>query len=143
MYLLPSSLKRKYCSNKCTHSHDEFLRNAMKNFTFKGKKHSQKTVESMKGSGNHQWKGGVTPISKLIRESSRYRNWRKTVFERDRYTCIECGDNEGRNLNAHHLKSFSSYPELRFDLDNGVTLCIPCHIKTDTFGKKLKERVCK
>ena len=55
------------------------------------------------------------------------RSWSKQIMERDNYTCQICGDNKGGNLNAHHLNAWNAFPEQRFDLDNGVTLCTDCH----------------
>lgn len=53
--------------------------------------------------------------------------WRIAVFERDRYTCQCCGDKRGGNLEAHHINNYSSNELLRFDIDNGITLCGKCH----------------
>ena len=61
------------------------------------------------------------------------RDWRMAVFQRDNFTCQHCGARGGR-LNAHHIKPFKAHPELRHDLANGQTLCVPCHKKTDTYG---------
>ena len=61
------------------------------------------------------------------------REWRQAVFERDDWTCQECGQKGGR-LQADHIKPFATHPELRHDLDNGRTLCVDCHKKTGTFG---------
>ena len=55
-----------------------------------------------------------------------YKLWRNAVFERDNYTCQVCGA-RGVKVNAHHRKQYAFFPELRYDPDNGVTLCVPCH----------------
>lgn len=89
-----------------------------------------------RGPESNLWRGGITPVNKLIRGSSEYKNWRTSVFERDEYTCVICGQ-VGGTLNADHIKPFLHFPELRFDIDNGRTLCHVCHTKTDTYGHKV------
>lgn len=54
--------------------------------------------------------------------------WRKAVYEKDGWVCQACGKHSGE-LNAHHLDAYDSYPEKRFSLENGVTLCPSCHTK--------------
>lgn len=90
-----------------------------------------------RGADNPAWKGGVTPENTKIRHSVEYRLWREAVFARDNFTCLECGV-RGGELNADHVKPFALYPELRFAIDNGRTLCVPCHRLTPTWGYKLK-----
>ena len=89
------------------------------------------------GKNNPMWKDGATPINQKIRTSKEYKLWRTAVFERDDYTCIWCGQVGGK-LNADHIKSFALFPELRFAIDNGRTLCEACHRTTDTYGGKSK-----
>lgn len=70
------------------------------------------------------WKGGVR-----YRDPERYTGeslrWTAAVKERDGWKCVECGSTD--NLETHHIKRWVDHPELRFDLDNGVTLCNSCH----------------
>jgi 5-methylcytosine-specific restriction endonuclease McrA len=88
-----------------------------------------------RGSNHYNWKGGVTPINNRIRKSKEFKLWREAVFKRDNYTCIWCGV-RGGVLHPDHIKPFCLYPELRFAIDNGRTLCIDCHKKTSTWGVK-------
>lgn len=91
-----------------------------------------------RGKNNHEWKGGITPINEKIRKSLEYKLWREAVFARDNYQCVFGGKEHGRKLNADHIKPFALFPELRFAIDNGRTLCVECHRKTDTWGNKSK-----
>lgn len=86
------------------------------------------------GEKSHLWRGGITEENRRIRNSARYDNWRRDVMKRDGYKCTICGAT-GR-LCADHIKEWFLYPGLRFDLENGRTLCYPCHGKTETFGFK-------
>jgi len=92
-----------------------------------------------KEAGN--WRGGKMAEMLLLRRSFEYKEWREKVFERDNYTCQNCGDKQGRNLEAHHIKDFVLYPELRFEVSNGLTLCKKCHKKTENWGMKGKKIV--
>jgi 5-methylcytosine-specific restriction endonuclease McrA len=66
-----------------------------------------------------------------------YRKWRLAVFTRDNFICQKCGHQlPAEELEAHHVKPFSVAPELMYDVDNGLTLCHDCHIKTDSYGRK-------
>lgn len=85
------------------------------------------------GKDNPGWKGGVTPIHVSIRTSVKYAEWRTMIFERDDFICQICGQ-RGGELNADHIKELSKYPDSIFDLENGRTLCVSCHRKTDNYG---------
>ncbi len=91
---------------------------------------------------SYQWRDeGKRTDDKKVRQSAKYKAWRTLVFERDNYICVECGDHnyEGRGesliLHADHIKPFALFPELRFEVSNGRTLCVPCHKKTGTYGR--------
>lgn len=92
----------------------------------------------MAGANNPRWRGGVTNENLILRSSLEYRQWRKSVFERDNYLCVIGGKEHGNKLNADHIKAFASHPELRFDVSNGRTLCEACHKKTETYGRPTK-----
>ena len=86
---------------------------------------------------NPNWQGGLTPKNKLIRNSPDHTAWRRAIKKRDNYTCVLCGREDGA-MHADHIKPFSRYPELRLDLNNGRTLCEPCHKATPTWAGRAK-----
>lgn len=95
-----------------------------------------KTSEREKGNKHWNWQGGIYSEIARLRKTIQYYDWRDAVYKRDKYTCIEC-KKSGVYLNAHHKKSFRHFPELRFDINNGITLCVPCHKKIDkNWGKR-------
>ena len=87
---------------------------------------------AISGEKHWNWKGGPKvprEVKRYIRKSLEYREWRKAVFSRDNYTCQKCGA-VGVYLEAHHIKRFCDFPELRFEPSNGETLCRQCHLST-------------
>lgn len=109
-YCQPSQIdlrNRKTCSRKCRGIHQRLL--AIKRRDEKGLTQHQK--------------------DRIIRYSADSNEWRVKVFERDNYTCQHC-KKRGGYLEAHHIKPFAYYQELRFEISNGLTLCKKCHNKT-------------
>lgn len=100
----------------------------------------------MFGENNPAWKGGKVPLVHLIRKMYEYRQWRSDVYTRDDWTCQSCGLR--KRLEAHHIKPFSfiieeykiiTLEQARlcdelWNINNGQTLCIDCHKKTDSYA---------
>ena len=93
----------------------------------KGKKYPQ-----ISGKNHPNWKGGISTEHDKARHTFEMRLWRKSVFERDGFTCQKYGI-RGGDLVAHHINNFSSFPELRTSIENGITLSKKAH---DEFHKK-------
>jgi len=74
----------------------------------------------LRGDQHGMWKGGVE------RRRPGIGKWRRDVLVRDEYTCQLCGFKH-IHVEAHHLNSYTKFPTLRFNVDNGVTLCKDCH----------------
>lgn len=86
----------------------------------------RKMSERFRGERSPNWKGGVTKQHKAVRHGLDFKLWREAVFARDNHTCRKCLV-RGGTLHPHHKDSFSDYPDLRFVVENGVTLCKDCH----------------
>jgi 5-methylcytosine-specific restriction endonuclease McrA len=59
-----------------------------------------------------------------------YKAWRLSVYKRDNFTCQypNCGRKGfSAKIQAHHIKRWADFPELRFLVSNGITLCKRCH----------------
>ncbi len=138
-----------------------------KNNPWYGCKHTEETKKKMRenhadvsGVNCHFYIDGRTELHILIRNLKEYDNWRKQVFQRDRYTCQKCAKT-GIYVEPHHKKSFSlllkdflkkhyNFSPIKhkniliklamlhepfWNVNNGQTLCSECHAKTDTYKK--------
>lgn len=75
----------------------------------------------------HYKKDRDTLVKKQERNDSAYKEWRKQVWLRDNFKCkIANPDCSGR-IEAHHILGWSSHPELRYQVNNGITLCHAHH----------------
>lgn len=110
------------------------------------------------GKNNPNWRGGTTKLSHRIRSSIKYFRWQDKCLKRDNYICTFCKIKRCK-LNIDHIipfsyilknvqhwaKEFQINPykfamqfEPLWDIDNGRTLCIPCHQQTETYGIKAR-----
>ena len=94
----------------------------------------KKRLSQLKENGSN-WQGGKVSKNRAIRDDFRYKEWREKVFKRDNYTCQECGK-RGGYLEAHHIKKLSKFPDIAYDINNGITYCLKCHIKNDEKRKR-------
>lgn len=90
--------------------------------------------KSISGERHPKWKDGISKKNQKIRSSKEYRKWRMRVLVRDNFTCQLCDREE--SWHADHIKPFSKYPELRFEISNGRTLCEECDLKTRLISGK-------
>jgi 5-methylcytosine-specific restriction endonuclease McrA len=133
-------IRKTQLGKKLHHDHIEKIR--------QGNKGKVRTVDVRRkfskirrGPLSRLWKGGVTPLQHLIRQSLKYRQWRKDVFDRDDYTCTQCGS-RGNKIEADHypvrfatifhsnnIKSLDEADACSslWDINNGRTLCYECH----------------
>jgi len=86
-------------------------------------------INNNRGENHPNWMGGISKINLSIRATPEYIEWRNAVFKKDDYTCQVCGE-KSKILNAHHINNFSDYPELRFNINNGITICEKHHLQS-------------
>lgn len=92
-----------------------------------------------RGGGNHYlWKKDRNLIKGTHeRNNPEYKQWRKEVWLRDNFTCKIANPNcEGR-IEAHHILGWRDYPELRYQVNNGITLCHAHHPRKRAEEKRL------
>lgn len=100
----------------------------------KNYKHSQITKNKI-GKANRK-KIHKTDESVIWRKRVEFKLWRESVYTRDNWTCQKCKI-RGKLLHPHHIKNFAEAIELRFDIDNGITLCQDCHKQFHkTYGQR-------
>lgn len=110
-----------------------------------GFKHTEETKrkisKSSAGSNSHNWIADRSKLAKLTngneyRNSPAYKEWSRSVKNRDGWKCkISNGDCSGKVV-AHHILSWRDYVELRYEVNNGITLCRKHHpLKRDEENK--------
>jgi 5-methylcytosine-specific restriction endonuclease McrA len=129
-YVFPYLKNRKFCSPRCNAlGHPEKIKILIINKGIKPRTYHLK---------EHIQRGGIV-----------YTEWRKDVYKRDNYTCQICGISSNnlkkisKKIHADHIKSFAYYPKLRYDINNGRTLCEDCHKKTENYGIKSRSQILK
>lgn len=90
------------------------------------KEWNEKISKSQRKEKSHCWKGGVYKNNNDIRRSGEYKYWNKECLKRDNFTCQKYGKSGGK-LIVHHINNFADFPELRFDINNGITLSEKAH----------------
>ena len=97
------------------------------------KDHYNKIIKNLgTGKSHWNWKGGISKL-KIYKHhrTKKYLDWRVAVFKRDNWMCQTCGARSGAGkpiyLEPHHIKGWTEYRKLRFNIDNGITLCYSCH----------------
>ncbi len=126
----------------------------------KGKKLLEETKKKislkMKGKipsnilNNNMWRGEKNPkwvkdrtllkrYSNTAKErgSPAYVEWRKQVWIRDKFKCRIEDENCFGKIEAHHILSWKDYPELRYKINNGITLCHAHHPRKRAEEKRL------
>lgn len=71
------------------------------------------------------------------RNDSAYKDWRKNVWSRDKFTCRIADNNCDGRIEAHHILAWSAHPELRYQVNNGITLCHAHHPRARAEEKRL------
>lgn len=92
--------------------------------------------EAHTGPNAPRWTGGVRCRSRTRVEAQEHDKWRRAVKKRDNFTCQDCGI-KGVRMHAHHIKEYAKYPESRFEVSNGLTLCRPCH--SERHGREIPD----
>ena len=104
---------------------------------FKGKKWPEMT-----GKNNPKWVGDRSKLKRYgdanrDRRSPAYADWRNRVWARDKHKCkIANKDCHGR-IESHHILGWTEYVELRYEINNGITLCHAHHPRKRAEEKRL------
>jgi len=115
----------KFCSHSCANSAKSIGNKYRVVITPWNK---NKMCLNLRGKNHHSYKDGGIARNSRHTEMGRieYKLWRKSCMERDSFTCQKSGLLGGR-LEVHHINNYADFPELRFAIDNGITLSKESH----------------
>ena len=78
-----------------------------------------------RGKNHYEYK----ELKHLTHDGYKLDRWAMDVKKRDGYICRECGCKNSSYIQAHHIKDVLNNNNLKFNINNGVSLCIKCHAK--------------
>jgi len=84
------------------------------------------------GEQHWNWQGGINDLSHRLsnkQDRARYHQWRQGVIQACNRTCFITGERNIEKLEAHHLESWASSVELRYEVFNGILLSTEVHRK--------------
>jgi hypothetical protein len=135
-------VKKVYCSTSCYNLSQEvklektcvicgdfFKYRKSEEHKFKTCSKPECRLANKTGNNNPNWRHGKTKERKRDMSCVKYKTWRNAVFQRDNYHCIMCGK-KPKMANADHILPWAYFPDKRYDINNGRTLCLECHKKT-------------
>lgn len=146
--------KRRFCSQSCSYKgrvlkgafekgHPDLVPKEARGHSTETRRKISETQRNnpRRGADSHNWKGGTYKTERQAAMGRwEYQEWRRSVFERDNFTCQSCQERGGA-LQADHVKPWSRFPDLRYDVSNGRTMCVECHRLTPTWGAKVHREV--
>ena len=117
------------CPNRCESVQAKRAATCMARYGDTSHMKTEKYKDMFRGSNNSRWKPDKSLEDReRDRSCTQYREWRFSVYARDNFICRRCGSRGGkRGLEAHHIKNWASNKDLRYDVNNGITLCYNCH----------------
>lgn len=93
-------------------------------------------IANARGINSSWYNPSITDVERLESRDRRVKYWRELIYERDNYCCQKCKQ-RGYRLNAHHIFNWKDNPDLRYDQNNGITMCERCHkLFHKTYGIK-------
>lgn len=139
----PSHIGRKrFCSRSCAARWHGYRNcrtvNAMQAASRTPEVKAKRLAAIVSGPDHPMWIDGRAALTQ--RPKAINAAWRSAVFTRDNFTCQACGV-RGGCLQADHVKPYALYPEHRWDVSNGRTLCVPCHKATPTYAGKMAKQL--
>ena len=75
------------------------------------------------------WKGGSPRC-----RGGRYTIWARAVLMRHGMKCKKCGSE--KSIEAHHIRPWAKFADLRYKVSNGIPLCGLCHINVHREKKR-------
>ena len=154
-YFYTEKKRNNFCSQECYHQSTKGKKlsgerlkvaqitvkkaiDARKNNPIIREKWIKKMKEVTFGEKNHRW---IEDRSSIVnwgtRRSYEYMGWARKVRVRDGYKCRIDNEDCCGKIEVHHILPYRDYPELHYQINNGITLCHALHPRVRSEEKRL------